>query len=181
LPPPRFVVAKSIFIAISLAVCFLGFALPVMVVCCYCCCCRSNQDQNKRKTPQDQLLQAFLTLLSSFLLARLRFRNRDLLHTTRRFVTGYGNLLLPMTKTFVAVCRGTEHTATDTNNIPATERLIARKCQRKEWNNRRRKKRDKEYERREKSDSCAAARSRSSATRGDFRVCCESLWITCFP
>jgi hypothetical protein len=42
-----------------LAVCFLGFALPVMVVCCCCCCCRSNQNQNKRKPPQDQLLQAF--------------------------------------------------------------------------------------------------------------------------
>jgi ABC-type Co2+ transport system permease subunit len=50
-----------------LAVCFLGFALPVMVVCCCGCCCRSNQNQNKRKTPQDQLLQAFLTLLVSLL------------------------------------------------------------------------------------------------------------------
>ncbi|CAL9049217.1 unnamed protein product, partial [Musa banksii] len=31
LPPPRFVVAASIFAAISFAVCFFGFAFPVMV------------------------------------------------------------------------------------------------------------------------------------------------------
>lgn len=31
-PPPRFVVAASIFDAISLAVCFFGFAFPVIVI-----------------------------------------------------------------------------------------------------------------------------------------------------
>jgi len=34
LPPPRLVVAASIFAAISLAVCFLGFAFPVIASRC---------------------------------------------------------------------------------------------------------------------------------------------------